>query len=207
MKILLSSHNQNKIRELRILFREEAPELGEVTVLSPEDAGLYEEVSETGTTFYENAYLKARYGAENGYITVADDSGLAVDALGGAPGVYSARYAGEGQNDAENNALLLKNMENVPDGERTARYVSSIVCIFPDGRVISAEECCEGIILREPRGTGGFGYDPLFYFPPLDKTFASITLEEKNKIRHRGKAFRRFIRTFSEIWEKYYAEQ
>ncbi len=207
MKILLSSHNKNKIRELRMMFSAVAPELFDVTILSLDEVGLTDEVEETGNTFAENALLKAKFGAETGYISVADDSGLVVDALGGAPGVYSARYAGEGHDDQENNEKLLRELAHVPDSHRTARFVSSIACVFPDGRVLTTEESCEGVILREEKGTEGFGYDPLFYFPAFQKTFAELTAEEKNEVSHRGRAFRRFIREFSELWEKHYANR
>ncbi len=207
MKILLSSHNKNKIRELRMMFAEEAPSLGEIDVLSLDEVGLTEDIEETGTTFAENALLKAKFGAETGYISIADDSGLMVDALGGEPGVYSARYAGEGHNDEDNNQKLLRNLASTPDAQRTARFVSSIACIFPDGRILQTEESCEGVILREKKGNGGFGYDPLFYFPAYDKSFAELTPEEKNAVSHRGKAFRRFIREFSELWENFYVNR
>ncbi len=207
MTVLLASHNQNKIRELRMMFSEAAPSLGDVTVLSLDDIGCRDDVEETGTTFEENAYLKALHGAEFGYITVADDSGLSVDALSGAPGVYSARYAGEGHDDLLNNQKLLTELSDVPDDKRSARYVSSIVCVFPDGRILKTEETCEGVILRKEQGSGGFGYDPLFYFPSLSKSFAELTAEEKNRVSHRGKAFRRFIREFLEVWETYYADK
>ena len=207
MKIVLASHNKKKINELRVLLSEYSERLGEITVLSMEDVGLYDEVEETGTTFAENALIKAKAGAESGFIAIADDSGLAVDALNGAPGVYSARFAGEPCDDDKNNALLLKKLEDVPDEKRTGRYVSSIACVFPDGRVLMTEDSCEGIILRAPRGNGGFGYDPYFYFEDFNKTFAELTLEEKNSISHRAKAFRKFAESFVKTWETYYAEQ
>lgn len=207
MKIVLASHNKKKINELRVLLSEYSERLGEITVLSMEDVGLYDDVEETGTTFAENALIKAKAGAESGFIAIADDSGLAVDALNGAPGVYSARFAGEPCDDDKNNALLLQKLEDVPDEKRTGRYVSSIACVFPDGRVLTTEDSCEGILLREPRGNGGFGYDPYFYFEDYKKTFAELTLEEKNRVSHRAKAFRQFAESFVKTWETYYAEQ
>jgi len=207
MKIVLASHNKKKINELRVLLSEYSEHLGEITVLSMEDVGLYDDVEETGTTFAENALIKAKAGAESGFIAIADDSGLAVDALNGAPGVYSARFAGEPCDDDKNNALLLQKLEDVPDEKRTGRYVSSIACVFPDGRVLTTEDSCEGILLREPRGNGGFGYDPYFYFEDYKKTFAELTLEEKNRVSHRAKAFRQFAESFVKTWETYYAEQ
>ena len=211
MNIVLASHNKNKLRELSALLSEAFRDREDVTVLSMTDVGLLDEAEETGATFLENAIIKAKDGARSGYIAVADDSGLSVDALGGAPGIYSARYAGEDaddkKNNEKNNAFLLHNLRNVPDEKRTARFTTAIACVFPDGRLITAEDSCEGYILREPSGDGGFGYDPLFYFPPLRKTFACLTGEEKNSVSHRGKAFRRFAREFVEIWEKYYADK
>lgn len=207
MKIVLASHNKKKINELRVLLSEYSERLGEITVLSMEDVGLYDDVEETGTTFAENALIKAKAGAESGFIAIADDSGLAVDALNGAPGVYSARFAGEPCDDDKNNALLLQKLEDVPDEKRTGRYVSSIACVFPDGRVLTTEDSCEGILLREPRGNGGFGYDPYFYFEDYKKTFAELTLEEKNRVSHRAKAFRQFAESFVKTWETYYAKQ
>lgn len=208
MKIVLATHNKNKIRELSALLSEAFADREDVTVLSMADVGLLDEAEETGTTFLENAIIKAKDGARSGYVAVADDSGLSVDALGGAPGIYSARYAGgDNKSDEKNNAFLLYNLRDVPDEKRTARFTTAIACVFPDGRLITATDSCEGYILREPSGDGGFGYDPLFYFPPLKKTFASLTGEEKNSVSHRGKAFRRFAREFVEIWEKYYADK
>ncbi len=209
MKIVLATHNENKVKELRALFAEENLAFP-VEVLSMQDVGLMDDVEENGETFYENAAIKARYGAESGYIAIADDSGLAVDALGGEPGVYSARYAslaGEGNSDEDNNRYLLSRMEGLSELERTASFVTSIVCIFPDGRTITTEGRCEGRILTSPEGDGGFGYDPLFYYPPFKKTFASLTRSEKNSISHRGQAFRKLIALFVETWEKYYAEK
>lgn len=208
MKIVLATHNKNKIRELSALLSEAFTDREDVTVLSMADVGILDEAEETGETFLENAIIKAKDGARSGYISVADDSGLSVDALGGAPGIYSARYAGsDDKSDEKNNAFLLHNLRDVPDDERTARFTTAIACVFPDGRLITATDSCEGYILREPSGDGGFGYDPLFYFPPLNKTFACLTGDEKNAVSHRGKAFRRFAREFVEIWEKYYADK
>ena len=184
-KMVVATGNANKLREFSQLFID-------YEVVSQKEMGFSEEVEETGVTFAENALIKAKAGAESGFIAIADDSGLAVDALNGAPGVYSARFAGEPCDGDKNNALLLKKLEDVPDEKRTGRYVSSIACVFPDGRVLMTEDSCEGIILRAPRGNGGFGYDPYFYFEDFNKTFAELTLEEKNSVSHRAKAFRKF---------------
>ena len=159
--------------------------------MSPADieGGIPEPV-EDGDTFEANALIKARSACLNsGLPSVADDSGLMVDALNGEPGIYSARYAGTG-NDEDNNALLLKNLENVPNEKRTARFVSCIACVFPDGREFTVKGFCEGTILREPKGNGGFGYDPLF--DTEFGCFGELSPEEKNKISHRANAAAKF---------------
>ena len=193
MKFVLASRNQGKLRELREI-------LGalDVEVVLESDVGLDLEVEETGTTFEENSYLKAHAVMEAcGLPAIADDSGLCVDALDGAPGVYSARY-GARDNDRARTAFLLENLRDVPDGRRTARFVSVVTCCFPDGRTLSARGSCEGVIGREPLGTGGFGYDPVFFVPDLGKTFSEMTPEEKNRISHRGNALRLFAKKLSE---------
>jgi XTP/dITP diphosphohydrolase len=150
------------------------------------------EVAETGSTLEENALLKARAIHEaTGALALADDTGLEVDALGGAPGVASARFAGPEQSYARNVEKLLTLMERVPDERRHARFRTVIALRFPEGREEVVEGVCEGTILRERRGGGGFGYDPLFFVPPLGKTFAELTLEEKNRVSHRGRAMRK----------------
>lgn len=186
MKIVLASRNKKKIKELQTLLSEH---IEDIEILSLDDVGIYGEIEENGETFSENAVIKASVAATSGYIGIGDDSGLQVDALGGAPGIYSARYAGDHGNDAANNTLLLKNLEGVEN--RDARFVCAIACVFPDGREpISVFGTAEGEIISEYRGDGGFGYDPLFYFPPLNKTFAELTAEEKNRISHRSCAIR-----------------
>lgn len=194
MKIVLASRNLKKIRELRQLLSEL---LSDVEVLSLDDVGIMDDIEENGTTFEENALIKARVAAGSGYIGVADDSGLAVDALGGEPGVYSARYAAKynfagDHDDNGNNQCLLNNLRNVPDEERGGAFVCAVACVFPDGREFVVREEARGIILHEYHGEGGFGYDPLFYFPQFGKTFAEVTLEEKLSVSHRGKAIRAF---------------
>lgn len=188
MKFIIATHNKKKLSELsRIL----AP-LG-IEAATDSALGIaLDEVEETGETFKENAALKARAAcAQSGLPAIADDSGLIVDALDGAPGVYSARYAGEGASDGERIAKLLKALENVPAEERTARFVSCICCVLPDGRELYAQASCEGHIADAPHGNGGFGYDPVF-LQPDGRTFASLTAEEKDKISHRGNALRIF---------------
>lgn len=182
--VVLASNNRGKVEELRQLL----PAWVSVQTASEANVKLPEE---TGETFAENALLKARAAAEQtGSIAVADDSGLEVDALGGAPGVHSARFAGEPSNDAANNALLLERLADVPDSQRTARFRSAVAVVIPDGREHVAEGTVEGTILRQERGSGGFGYDPLFLYTPSKRTLAELTIEEKNQISHRGRAFR-----------------
>ena len=162
----------------------------DIEILSLDDVGIYGEIEENGETFEENAFIKASTAAKSGYIGIGDDSGLAVNALGGAPGVYSARYAGDHGNDEANNQYLLKNLANKDD--KSAKFVSVVACVFPEdtenGFFFRGET--EGIIINEYRGEGGFGYDPLFYYTPMNKTYAEMTAEEKNSISHRGKAMR-----------------
>ena len=200
MKIVLASRNRKKIGELRALLTQTIPDL---EILSLDDVGMTEDIEENGASFSENARIKARAAAASGYIGVGDDSGLTVDALGGEPGIYSARYAsmkGEGgnHNDEANNALLLKKLADVPAKNRGAAFVCCIACVFPDGREIVVEGQARGTILDAYRGEGGFGYDPLFYYEPLDKSFAELTAEEKNAVSHRGQATRAFARALSE---------
>ena len=197
MKILLASHNKNKIAELEALLQTVC---ADAEVVSLSDVGFTGEIVEDGATFEENALIKARTGARLGYITVADDSGLMVDALGGAPGVYSARYAGEDGNTEKNNAKLLAALQGVPQDKRTAHFVSVVACVFPDGRediVVRGE--CPGEILTSPRGKTGFGYDPLFWYAPFGKTYAEMTAEEKNSISHRGVAMQAFAKAFAKL--------
>lgn len=198
MKLILASNNAKKIIELRELLAD----MG-VEVLSQREAGCVFEVDETGTTFEENAYLKAKAVTDyTGLPAVADDSGLAVDALGGAPGVYSARFGGaECRSDEDRLNLLLKKME--AEEQRTARFVSCIACTFPNGDILRARGECEGAILRAPRGSGGFGYDPIFLPEGSEQSMAEMAAEEKNRISHRGKALEIFKRELRE----YYADK
>lgn len=189
MKLVLASRNRKKIKELETFLSEIS---SDITVLSLDDIVFHDEIVEDGATFAENSRIKASVPAGLGYIGVADDSGLEVDALGGEPGVYSARYSGEGANDEKNNKKLLAALAGVPDEKRTARFRTVVTCIFPDGDEIQAEGVCEGRILESPRGQDGFGYDPLFWYEPLGKTFAELTPDEKNSVSHRGRAMREF---------------
>ena len=188
MKIVLASRNAHKIKELYAFISPIDPS---IEILSLDDIGYVGDIEENGTTYEENALTKARTAVEAGghrYAAIADDSGLSVDALDGAPGVYSARYAGGHGDDAANNALLLKNLAHLPESERTARFVCCIALVYPDGREMTVRGETEGVIINEARGNGGFGYDPYFYYQPFGKTFAELSAEEKNAISHRGKA-------------------
>ena len=197
MDFLIATHNMKKRDELSRILKP----IG-VNVLLAEEAGVdLTDVEETGTTFEENAYLKAKGGCdESGMPCIADDSGLAVDALDGAPGVYSARYSGEHGDDDKNNELVLENLKDVPLEKRTARFVSAICCVFPDGRKITVRGEVEGKIGFELKGSNGFGYDPMFLpvaFP--GKTMAELTAEEKDSISHRGNALRLLCKQLEEI--------
>ena len=185
-QLVLASKNPKKLVEMNAILSQ----LG-VEVCSESEAGVDVEVEETGTTFEENSLLKARAVMEaSGMPAIADDSGLCVDALNGAPGVYSARYGGEGLDDVGRYRLLLENMRG--QMPRTAKFISVITCCFPNGDVITARGECPGTIAFAPMGEGGFGYDPVFFLPSLKKTFAQLSPEEKNAISHRGKALEAF---------------
>ncbi len=197
LEFLIATHNMKKRDEL---YRILSP-LG-IDVKTSDQLGIeITDVEETGETFYENALLKAQSGCrESGMPCVADDSGLAVDYLVGAPGVYSARFAGKHGDDEANNQKLLKLLKDVPVEERTGRYVSVVCCVFPNGDIISARGTCEGYIGFEPVGDGGFGYDPLFVMG--EKTMAQLTAEEKDAVSHRGEATRLLAEKLKEYFEK-----
>ena len=186
MKLVLASKNKKKLVELNDILSQ----LG-IQVCSEADAGVDVDVEETGTTFEENSRLKAQAVMEaSGLPAIADDSGLCVDALNGAPGVWSARYGGEGLDDTGRYKLLLENMRG--QTPRTAKFVSVITCCFPNGDVLNARGECPGTIAFAPMGEGGFGYDPVFFYPPLAKTFGQLKAEEKSAISHRGRALKDF---------------
>ena len=186
MKLVLASKNPKKLKEMREILSH----LGVEVVLESE-AGVDVDVEETGATFEENAYLKAHAVMEaSGLPAIADDSGLCVDALNGAPGVYSARYGGPELDDAGRYKLLLENLRGQID--RRGKFVSCICCCFPNGDKVEARGECPGTIAYAPKGEGGFGYDPVFFVPGLKKTFAELTAEEKNAISHRGNALNKF---------------
>ena len=185
-KFVLASHNPGKLKEMSAILED----LG-VEVVLPSQVGVDAEVEETGETFEANALLKAKAVCQAaGLPAIADDSGLCVDALGGAPGVYSARYGGPELDDAGRYQLLLNNLRGATN--RAAHFTSAIACIFPNGDTIEAEGICPGTIAFAPQGDGGFGYDPVFFLPQLRKTYAQLTPEEKAAVSHRGKALEVF---------------
>ena len=183
--IVMASHNQHKIKEIEAITKKFG-----IPVISRDEAGVPPvEIIEDGETFEENSFKKANEIMKLcGRITLADDSGLEVDYLDGAPGVYSARFAGEDGNDAKNNEKLLKLLDGAAPEARTARFVSVITMVYPDGTVLTARGECPGRILEAPAGENGFGYDPLFVPDGCDVTFAQLGAEEKNRISHRAKA-------------------
>ena len=186
MKIIIATHNRKKLTELKRIL---AP-LGIEAVIDANVGITLPDVEETGSTFEENAFLKADSGCKvSGLACIADDSGLCVDALGGAPGVYSARYSGIHGDDESNIDKLLTELTDVPDEERTARFVCAVCCVFPNGRKITVRGECEGTILRERHGNSGFGYDPVFRCG--DKNFGELSPDEKDGLSHRGKALRK----------------
>jgi len=197
MEIVIASRNKHKISELEALL---SKYIDGVKLLSLDDVGLYSDVEEDGKTFEENAFIKARYAAKSGKISIGDDSGLCVTALDGAPGIFSARYAGEHGNDAANNAKLLADLADKTD--KSAAFVCTVACVLPDGREFFAEGKAWGEITDKASGKGGFGYDPIFLLPELGKTFADLTAEEKNAISHRGRAVEAFAQRLCEYIEK-----
>lgn len=193
MKVIIASNNKNKIREFKKIFENTSFELQSMS-----EAGLDIDIEENGTTFEENAIIKATTIAKmlNTY-AIADDSGLMVDALNGEPGVRSARYAGDQHNDDDNNKKLMENMKGKT--ERSARYVCAICFSNPKGEYVTTKDSCEGIIVDEPKGYNGFGYDPYFYIEKFQRTMAEITLEEKNTISHRAKALEKMKAKYAEV--------
>ena len=185
-KIVFATGNEGKMREIRSILSD----LG-LPVLSMKEVGVSLEIEENGTTFGENAEIKARaVWEQTGGIVLADDSGLVVDYLGGEPGIYSARYLGEDTSYEVKNRTIIDRLKEAREEERSARFVCNIAAVLPDGSVLHTEETMEGRIAREPAGSGGFGYDPILWLPEFGKTSAEITMDEKNRISHRGKALR-----------------
>lgn len=200
-KLLLATSNTGKIAELRSLLEKQL-DMSQITLLTPLDwPGQLPEVVEDGATFAENALLKAQALAKaTGLIALADDTGLCVDALGGRPGLHSARWAGPNTSDAERNAFLLKEMRGVPREERQAQFVCVVALAAPTGQSVTAEGMCAGVLLTEPAGSGGFGYDPLFLLPQFQRTMAQLTAAEKNAVSHRALAITKIASFFTRFY-------
>ncbi len=193
MRFVLATHNPGKLREMGEILKDFG-----IEVVSPKDLGITVDVEETGSTFAENAMLKAKAICKAADLpAIADDSGLCVDALNGAPGVYSARYGGEGLDDRGRYMLLLSSLRGAPT--RAAHFACAVACAFPNGDTLTADGRCDGSIAYAPLGEGGFGYDPVFLLPGTGKTFGQLTQEEKSAVSHRGRA----LREFSEKLETY----
>ena len=201
MKVVLASKNKHKLEEISRIT-----EQFDIQLVMESELGVDVDVEETGTTFEENSFLKANAVMQaTGLPALADDSGIAVDALNGEPGIYSARYGFDDTlDDWGRLQLLLKNTENVPDGQRQARFVCVITMVTPEGKVIQARGEVHGELLREPRGENGFGYDPIFYYPPLGMTTAELPPEEKNRVSHRANALKVF---YEKLKEEGYADK
>ena len=185
MEIVLATHNKNKVKEIQGVL---SAIFDGCEVLTATEVGVTDDIVEDGETFEENAMIKARAVWKEGRIAISDDSGLCVNALGGAPGIYSARYAGEPSDTPKNNAKLLSELKDKAD--RSAYFVCAIACILPNGESFTVRGIANGVILESEKGNAGFGYDPLFLYEPLGKTFAELTKEEKHEISHRGNALR-----------------
>ena len=186
MRFVLATHNPGKLREMGEILKDFG-----IEVVSPKDLGINVDVEETGSTFAENAMLKAKAICKAADLpAIADDSGLCVDALNGAPGVYSARYGGEGLDDRGRYMLLLSSLRGAPT--RAAHFACAVACAFPNGDTLTAEGRCDGSIAYAPLGEGGFGYDPVFLLPGTGKTFGQLTQEEKSAVSHRGRALKDF---------------
>jgi len=188
-RFIVASKNKGKLKEIQEILRDFPFE-----VLSMQDVGINEDIEEYGTTFEDNALIKARgVQKKTGGIVMADDSGLEVDYLNGAPGIYSSRFAGEGASDEDRNNKLLSLLEGVPFEKRKARFVCAIAVVLPDGEEFTVRGICDGYIGFKPEGRNGFGYDPLFYLPEYNMTTAQMEPEEKHKVSHRGKALKLMV--------------
>lgn len=186
-RLIFATGNEGKMREIRQILADSGYE-----ILSMKEAGVDLDIVEDGTTFEENALIKAKAVMEaTGELTLADDSGLEIDAFGGAPGVYSSRYLGEDTPYTEKNQVILDRMKDVPEEKRGARFVCVIAAVFPDGQTRTTRGTMEGIIGYESNGENGFGYDPIFYLPELKKYSAQLSSDEKNQLSHRGQALRK----------------
>jgi XTP/dITP diphosphohydrolase len=196
-KLVAATKNKGKLKEIAELLADLPCE-----VVSMAQLGIEDDIEETGATFEENALIKAKsIWNKTGETVMADDSGLEVDFLDGAPGVYSARYAGEGASDEDRNRKLLDALDGVPADKRTARFVCVIAVVFADGSTRTVRGVCEGYIATEPVGNNGFGYDPLFYVPEIGMTIAQMGAELKNSISHRGNALRKMMEELEHQWQ------
>ncbi|MDD5944103.1 MAG: XTP/dITP diphosphatase [Clostridia bacterium] len=188
-RIIIATSNEGKMKEFRALLSHK-----DVEIVSMKEAGIDIDIDENGTTFEENAAIKAKTVCDySGCLCLSDDSGLVIDYLGGEPGIYSARYLGHDTPYEEKNRIIIDRLKGVPEENRTARFVCAVAAAFPDGRVLTVKDTFEGRIADEPAGCGGFGYDPIFFFPPAGMTSAEMTAEEKNAVSHRGKALRKMV--------------
>ncbi len=191
IKLVLATNNSHKVSEFKSYFAEKGIDAEIITI---RETGFSGEIIENADSFEGNAFIKAKALCDyTGMIAIADDSGLAVDALNGAPGVFSARYAGENATDEDNIQKLLDELKNIPGCSRKAKFVCTICVCRPDGEVLTVSGESEGEIIDERRGDGKFGYDPVFYYPPFEKTFAEISLEEKSSVSHRGRAMEKLL--------------
>ncbi len=193
-KIIIATTNEGKMKEFRSLLAHK-----NVEIVSMKEAGINIDIDENGKTFEENAAIKAKTVCDvSGCLCLSDDSGLVIDFLNGEPGIYSARYLGHDTPYQEKNKIIIERLNGVPKENRSARFVCAVVAAFPDGRVITVKETMEGYIADCPAGNGGFGYDPIFFFPPKNKTSAEMTPDEKNSVSHRGKALRKMVALLEE---------
>lgn len=196
-KMIFATGNEGKVREVQAILKDM-----EVEVLSLKQAGIFAEIEENGTSFVENAVIKAKEIAKlTDAIVLADDSGLEIDYLNKEPGIYSARYLGEDTPYADKNRMILKRMEGVEEKERTARFVCAMAAVLEDGTVLTTHGEMEGMIGYESKGENGFGYDPIFYLPQYGMTSAQVSPEEKNRISHRGKALRQMKEELLKKWQ------
>lgn len=197
-RIIFATGNAGKMREIRLILGDLGCE-----ILSMKEAGADPEIVENGLTFAENAEIKAKaVWACTGDIVLADDSGLVVDYIGGEPGIYSARYMGEDTSYEIKNRNIIDRLKDAPEAERTARFLCNIAAVMPDGRVLHTEASMEGVIAREPAGSGGFGYDPILLIPEYGVTSAELTMEQKNRISHRGKALEAMKHAIRKVLEE-----
>ena len=188
-RIIIATSNEGKMKEFRRLLAHK-----DVEILSMHEAGIDIDIDENGTNFEENAAIKAKAVCDVAHtLCLSDDSGLVIDYLNGEPGIYSARYLGHDTPYEEKNRIIIDRLKGVPEEKRTARFVCAVAAAFPDGRVITVKDTMEGRIAEEPAGCGGFGYDPIFFFPPKGMTSAELTPDEKNAVSHRGKALRKMV--------------